>query len=341
MVDTDLDGGRGRGMLERRMPRSMLTHLRPRSRVRACLLGGAAALACASESEPAPPAEIPEAVQRAFDASCVAEGCHDAPSRAGGLSLEAADSPGIVGGASSQSPLPLVTLGDLGSSYMAIKLLPDAQLPAGAERFEDRMPQDGLEPDDVEHVNTILAWIAGYGPSGTGGGESSASGTGSGEGTDGTADATSADPGDGSGTTDDPDPTGNSGNPPSNPACSVEEVTEGDVSDPLDKGDAAGQIPQLVGVVLEERCGCHTLADRTLNTKYPALLAPSGTLLLDYADLSQPLDGTTLGAVLEEEIFVSLSMPPGSCPSIPSDDLAVLQKWFDDGMPDGASFTPP
>lgn len=328
----------------------MPSHDRVLSRPGRCMLAGllagllgVAATACAPD-EPGPPAEIPEAVQRAFEGSCVAEGCHDASSRAAGLSLEAADSPGIVGGASSQSPLPLVTVGALDRSYMAVKLLPDAQLPAGTERFEDRMPADGIEDDDVEHVNTILAWIAGYGPAGSDSGEPTA-GTASEGATQGSGEGTTQGSATGDDTTTAPDPTqgsnDDSGGGPTSPACSVDEVTEGVVTDPLDKGDEAGKIPQAVGVVLEERCGCHTLADRTLNTKYPALLAPAGSLLLDYADLGQPLDGTTLGAVMDDEIFVVMSMPPGSCPSIPADDLALLQKWFLDGLPDGAEFVPP
>lgn len=307
---------------------------RPRHTPIVALLLGTA---CAPD-EPAPPAEIPEAVQRAFETSCIAQGCHDAASSAAGLSLEAADSPAIVGGASSQSPLPLVTVGELERSYMAVKLLPDAQLPAGTERFEDRMPQDGLTPDDVEPVNTILAWIAGFGPTGPGGSSTAETGA---------TDETTAASGDAASTgttgdaTTDPDPTTNSGGTPGSPACSVEEVTEGEVVDPLDKGDAAGQIPLPVGVVLEERCGCHTLADRTLNTKFPALLAPAGTLWLDHDDLSSPFGGSTLGAAMQSEIFTVMSMPPGSCPSIPADDLGLLQKWFDDGLPDGATFEPP
>lgn len=296
-----------------------------------------AATACADDPEPAP-VEIPAAVQRAFDASCVADGCHDAASRAEGLSLEAVDSARIVGGPSRQSELPLVRVGDLGGSYLAIKLLPDAQLPAGAVRFEDRMPQDGLEPDDVDHVNTILAWVAGYGPSGSESGETTSAATGpsaseSGA-TAGTGEAS------GSSTTGqdptDPGPTTNTGGGPSHPACSVETVTNGSVSDPLDKGDEAGKIPLQVGVVLEERCGCHTLADRTLNVEYPALLAPADTLLLDYGDLARPVGGTTLGELMEEAVLVTLSMPPGSCPVIPVEDLALLEQWFLDGRPDGA-----
>ena len=304
------------------------------------VLLGLGALACPSSDESSlPPAPIPDAVQRAFEGGCMHEGCHDAASAAAGLSLDAADSQAIVGGPSTQSDLPLVVVGDLAGSYMAIKLLPDDQLPPGAIRHQDRMPPSGLQSGDAERINTILSWIAGFGPSGTGGD------TQAGPGTDGgTTGASSgaADDGSTSGTTGssdptdtDPGPTTNSGGGPSNPACSVEEVTEGVVSDPLDKGDAAGQIPSLVGIVLEERCGCHTLADRELNTKFPALLAPGGTLFLDYGDVSG------LGASLEDAIFGTMSMPPGSCPSIPADDQAVLAKWFMDGLPDGASFEPP
>lgn len=293
-----------------------------------------AVVGCADEPEPA---EIPEAVQRAFDASCVAAGCHDAASRAEGLSLAAGDSHRIVGKDAWQSELPLVTLGDLGKSYLAIKLLPDAQLPVGAVRFEDRMPEDGPQPEDIEHVNVILAWIAGYGPAGSEGGEltstgSSASGSGSGTGDASGAGTTASDT---TATTTDPGPTTNTGGGPTHPACSVETVTDGAVSDPLDKGDAAGKIPLMVGVVLEERCGCHTLADPELNVEYPALMPPPETLFVDYGDLSRSVGGTTLGELMEEAVLVTLSMPPGSCPAIPEDDRALLEQWFLDGRPDG------
>jgi hypothetical protein len=296
-----------------------------------------AAPACASDDEPAA-VEIPEGVQRAFDGSCVADGCHDATTRAAGMSLDAADSMHIVNGSSSQSTLPLVHVGDLGGSYMAIKLLPDDQLPAGAERFEDRMPRDGVEGDDVEHVNTILTWIAGFGPSGAESGDPTTGGSTTGDASD-SGDASS------SGTTGpdptDPGPTTITGGGPTNPACSVEEVTDGAVADPLDKGDEAGKFPLGVGVILEERCGCHTLADNALNTKFPALAVPVDTLLLDYGDLARPYEGSTLGAKMQTAVLDVMSMPPGSCPSIPDDELTVLEKWFLDGRPDGAEFVPP
>lgn len=307
-------------------------HPTPRCSLVALVLAGACA------DEPAP-FEVPEEVQRAFDASCVAGGCHDAASRAEGLSLAAGDVHRLATKQAWQSDLPLVTLGDLGRSYLAIKLLPDEQLPAGAVRFESRMPDDGVGPEDLEPVNTILAWIAGHGPSASEGGELTSSGaTASGSG-GGSAD------GSGSGTTTgdttettgstDPGPTTNTDGGPTHPACSVETVTGGAVSDPLDKGDAAGKIPLMVGVVLEERCGCHTLADSALNVEYPALAPPPETLWLDYGDLSRPVGGTTLGELMEEAVLVTLSMPPGSCPTIPEDDRALLEQWFLDGRPDG------
>lgn len=296
---------------------------------------GAATTGCGSGEAP-PPAPIPEPVQRAFEASCMHEGCHTAAARAGGLSLDVADSPGIVGGASAQSELPLVVVGDLSGSYMAIKLLPDDQLPAGAVRHQERMPPDGVESEDVEPINTILSWIAGFEPGGTGGG-SGPSGSTAADGSGGSESGSSTSTTEGTETAESTGsgPTTNSGGGTTNPACSVEEVTEGAVAGPLDKGDGVGQIPQPVGVVLEERCGCHTLADRELNTKFPALRPVAGTLFLDHGDT------LSLGAQLEDTIFGTMSMPPGSCPAIPADDLAVLDQWFSDGQPDGATFEPP
>jgi hypothetical protein len=293
--------------------------------------------AAACRDDDARPAEIPAQVQRAFDTSCVAEGCHDAATRAEGLILEAGHSARIVGGASWQSDLPLVTVGDVGRSYLAIKLLPDDQLPEGAVRFKSPMPRDGVEPDDIEPVNTILTWIAGRGPSGGGseGGDTTGAET--------TGGLTTG-PGDDTGTSTtgptNPDPTSNTGGGPTIPACSVDAVTQGAVTDPLDKGSAAGQFPTSIGVILEERCGCHTLADRTLNTAFPGLLAPASTLWLDHPDLARPVQGTTLGVLIEEAVLVTQGMPPGSCPVIPAADLALLETWFFAGRPDGAGFMP-
>lgn len=300
---------------------------------------GAVAGGCSSPSSEGPAPAIPEAVQRAFDDSCAEAECHDASSQAGGLSLEPADSLAIIGGPSSQSELPLVEVGSLAGSYLAIKLLPADQLPSGAVRHRDPMPLGGYEGNDVDNVNTILSWIAGYGPDGAGtgpGGTGGTQGTGSGS---GSADSEGSTGTSGPGPDTAPDDSDDGG--PSVPRCSVAGVTAGVVTDPLDKGDEAGRFPQVVGEALEANCGCHTLADRELNTELPFLLAPAGTLFLEHADMARPAGGTSLGLLMEDAVFGTFSMPPGTCSAMPANDTAVLLKWFEDGLPDGARFVPP
>lgn len=75
------------------------------------------------------------------------------------------------------------------------------------------------------------------------------------------------------------------------------------------------------------------------NVQHPGLRAPGGTLFLDFADMSRPSGGGTLGQALEQAI-ADYGMPPGSC-SFPSDQQDLLEAWFAQGMPDGATFDPP
>lgn len=127
---------------------------------------------------------------------------------------------------------------------------------------------------------------------------------------------------------------------PPGPVCSVQEVSEGALLDPLDKGDEPGKFPVLVGDTLEDYCGCHTLNNNGENLKFMYLKAPGGTLWLNYDDLSRSFGGGTLGQAMSEQVVVSKAMPPGSC-SYPDEPAAVLRKWFEDGMPDGATFEYP
>jgi hypothetical protein len=102
---------------------------------------------------------VPAAVELAFAEACATSGCHDAATRAAGLSLAGADLEAIVDGPSSAG-IPMVTIGDVAGSYLAIKMLPDDVLSAqGLERVGGRMPPTG----DFTNANnqTILAWIAG------------------------------------------------------------------------------------------------------------------------------------------------------------------------------------
>ena len=103
---------------------------------------------------------VPPAVRAAFAGACATPGCHDAGARAGGLSLAGDDIAATIGAPSSGSPLPMVTIGDVGRSYLAIKMLPDDVLQAnGLTRTGARMPITGnfTHPDNA----VILAWVAG------------------------------------------------------------------------------------------------------------------------------------------------------------------------------------
>ncbi len=126
---------------------------------------------------------------------------------------------------------------------------------------------------------------------------------------------------------------------PEGPSCSVQVTTHGELFDPLPKGEEAGLFPTSVGEALEDYCGCHTLSSNAQNVHHPGLLAPGGSLFLEYADMSRGFGGGTLGQAIAEEVQ-GYAMPPGSC-SYPPDPAAVLEKWFEDGLPDGANFTPP
>lgn len=121
---------------------------------------------------------VPPAVREAFAESCAGAGCHDGATRAGGLSLADADLDGIVG-APSSGTVPMVTLGDVHQSYLAIKMLPDNVLSEnGLMRTGGRMPITG----DFQNPNnaTILAWVAGAefpGDTGTSGSTTDTGGT--------------------------------------------------------------------------------------------------------------------------------------------------------------------
>lgn len=130
------------------------------------LLVAVAVGGCSSQLEPVggdgdsdggPPMFIPGDVQLAFDNQCVGAGCHDAASNAGMLSLEDGDSLAVLTQTSTTGE-PLVVIGDVMGSYMAIKMLPPYLLPEGA-RVGSRMPfgRDPGHPDNA----VILGWIAG------------------------------------------------------------------------------------------------------------------------------------------------------------------------------------
>ena len=102
---------------------------------------------------------IPPAVQESFDDACALGGCHDPSGGAAGLVLSAPSSANVLVRSATQRSMPLVSLGDLDSSYVAHKLMLDPPEPiVGA-----RMPIgfDLSDADQVEDVATIVGWIAG------------------------------------------------------------------------------------------------------------------------------------------------------------------------------------
>ena len=131
---------------------------------------------------------------------------------------------------------------------------------------------------------------------------------------------------------------GSTGGLPEGPSCSVQVVTHGVLTDPVLKGEEPGLIPTVVGDVLEDYCGCHTLESNQQNVELPFQRPPSGSLFLRYEDFGRPYKNTTLGAASASEVR-GYRMPTGSCP-FPDSAADLLVQWFDDGMPDGATFEP-
>lgn len=116
---------------------------------------------------------VPPAVTEALARSCGQGGCHDAAGTAAGLSLTPESAAVVVGAMSSQSPLPLVTIGSTDNSYLAHKIMQSPPQPIAGSR----MPI-GADPADeavAADVATILAWVAGAQlpgcEAGTGGGD--------------------------------------------------------------------------------------------------------------------------------------------------------------------------
>ena len=96
---------------------------------------------------------IPDAVQQAFDQSCNTAGCHDSSSQAGGLSLQAPESAAIL--ETTSNDLPMVEIGNVGGSYLAMKILGSEGI-SGAQ-----MPARGPIPEDDVNLSLIIGWIAG------------------------------------------------------------------------------------------------------------------------------------------------------------------------------------
>jgi hypothetical protein len=253
-----------------------------------------------------PGATIPAEVQRAFDDSCAFVGCHDSTSLAGGLDLSADASPGIIDGPSAASPLPLVELGNVQGSWLAIKLLPNP--PSGAQ-----MPFGG----DLEGVDNaiILGWIAGAQLPGGG------------------------DAGNESSTTDTPAESteGSSGGGSEVVLCGLEQVAPMAPS-PYDIGTNVDQIPPDIGAALSNNCGCHGV-DEVI----PEATAQRYQGMLRFFTIAE-IQGVYFDIPVRQRMLERLEselspMPPTYCDplgdgtTITTADRQLLIDWLNDGAP--------
>ncbi|HWB75632.1 MAG TPA: hypothetical protein VG755_11775 [Nannocystaceae bacterium] len=271
---------------------------------------------------------VPEAVQAAFDRQCAnMPACHGASATPQvPLDLRAGASDNIIGQTASQmASLPLVEIGNIDGSYLALKM--EAMPPTGA-----RMPQnaDFNDPAVQADIALILGWIGGAEFTGCAGGSGSDSAT---------------DSGGSSGTT---------GEPPIM-LCGLDDLDPG-ATNPIVSGDAAMQIPTDIGVILHDNCGCHyspgPLAGGAV--PYPA----TGPFQISTWDEWQGNVTDTL-TIIDDTLnrvdkggenlmmFPGIIMPQptychtGDGESMPLADRETLVAWLMAGAPDGATWTPP
>jgi len=257
------------------------------------------------------PASIPTDVQAAFDRSCAIGGCHDSASQQGGLDLSATAAPAIVGGSSTQSDLPLVELGNVQGSYLALKLLPSP--PSGVQMPSGLMP--GLDNA------VILGWIAGAQLPGGDDGAST---------TDTPADTT---------------PSEESTTGPAEPVlCGLADVAPG-APNPYDIGTNAGQIPPDIGEVLTNNCGCHEVdpGDLIMGVVSYAGMVHFSTI----AEIRTSYMGTPVYTRMLDRLQLEANpMPPayycdvGDGTSIAAEDRQLLSDWLMAEAPDAATWMP-
>ena len=275
---------------------------------------------------------VPAVVQDRLDQYCAIPGCHAGTSVP---DLRVGSSAAILDSSSPTTGLPFVTRGDIGASFLALKLLPDP--PSGTI-----MPPPGNPPMPPEDVALILGWIAGADLGGADEMMTSSDGGDGGDGGDPSGDPTTGMPGDGADTMP-----GDSGGPVDGSVCSLSGVQPG-ASNPIDAGTGPTQIPVDVGDVLARNCGCHyaTQATAPKTALHGAGYQPMDTLADftgAYAGINSAAYGTGTGADAVYDRVVTVGNMPqpiicdlGDGTVISAEDLATLQTWLEAGTPGGA-----
>ncbi len=263
---------------------------------------------------------VPGPVQERLTASCATStSCH----ASGGLS------PDLSGGSAwltqSGGGGPYVSFGDLDNSYLVQKMLGS---PGIAGTIMPPPGQPELAPEDLA---VIVGWVAGVEfPSETGPATTGETG------------------GETEGQTTAGESTGSDGGPTS---CALS-VVDPDTQSPVVSGDGAGVIPSSVGTALEENCGCHytdSVSDPTTYFPYSG-----GTQLQTLANFTGPYAGgnsTYMGMpawmAVQDRVITQGTMPTVSVceteegTTMTAADFALFEAWFEQGAPDGATFTPP
>lgn len=261
---------------------------------------------------------VPAAVQQRLTESCAIPGCHS-----GTVAPDLSEAGGGAWVSQSGAGGPFVTFGDVDNSYLIEKMFPapssGSQMPIGA---------GVLEPEDLA---VIVGWVAGV------------------EFPDGDTATTDTNASD----TDDPTMASDTDtdDTSSGPVlCSIEVVAP-DITSPVVSGDEAGVIPSAIGGALERNCGCHY----TDQTSDPTLYFPynGGTQLQtlqnftdNYAGANSTYMGSPAWQAVQDRVVVQQNMPTPVCEvegggTMTAEDLALFEAWFEQGAPDGATFTPP
>jgi len=258
-------------------------------------------------------ASVPQAVQAAFDESCATADCHGSPFPPAGLDLTAAQSGTIVDRASSEKPeLPLVEIGNLQGSYMALKLLPEERRD-GFEIDGERMPIDG--DHESEDIAIILGWIAG-------------------------AELPAGIPEVVEPTTTDTDTTGQL--PAEVNDCSLWGATAAETS-PVVYGEEAGQIPSVPGHIIEANCGCHTVAPDELED-WVTVPPDNGFRANTLADWQVLIFGVPPAQIAAQRVELHNMPPPIQCGvrssggAMNAGDYELLLSWLQAGAPDAPTW---
>ena len=254
--------------------------------------------------------QVPPEVQERLTKGCAVSGCHVA----GGLSPDLSEAGGGAWVSQSGAGGPYVTFGDTKNSYIVEKMFPGPS--TGGQMPPPTAPVEFNEVDQA----VIVAWVAGVEfPDGDGGSEDS----------EGETEDTGSDL----------------------VLCSIDAVAPPGTESPVVSGDAAGMIPSAIGEALERNCGCHytsTVSDSSLYFPFSG-----GTQLQTLANFTNPYAGgiaTYMGQpawmAVQDRVINQRNMPTAVCETedggiISDADFALFEAWFQQEVPDGASFTPP